>query len=118
MTKDEDATVQNRNRVKLQFGQLFTDVEQILFDHDPIEIAFIGDENVADNPDEYAPEVGTILPRLKTAKSAADVTDIVYEEFKRWFDDEETVGPKARYFALSVEIWQAWSRFKKDANGV
>lgn len=106
-------TVQNHNRVKLQFGQLFTEVEQILFNHDPIGIAFIGDENVADNPDEYAPEVGTILPRLRTAKSAADVTDIVYEEFIHWFDDEETAGAKVIYKALSAEIWEAWKRFKK-----
>ena len=115
MTTERDEIVQNHNRLKSQFGQLFTEVEQILFSHDPIEIACVGDENVVDNPDEYAPEVGTILPRLGTASTAADVTDIVYEEFKRWFDDEETVGPKARYEALSGEIWVAWNRFKQHA---
>jgi len=115
MTRERDEIVQNRNQLKSQFGQLFTEVEQILFSHDPIGIAFVGDENVADNPDEYEPEVGTILPRLRTANTAADVTDIVYEEFIRWFDDEETVGPKAKYKALSGEIWVAWNRFKQHS---
>ena len=112
MAKGRDEIVQNRNQLKSQYGQLFTEVEQILFNHDPIGIAYVDDENVADNRDEYAPEVGTILPRLRTAKTAVDVTDIVYEEFKRWFGDEETVGSKARYKALSDEIWHAWNRFK------
>jgi hypothetical protein len=112
MTTERDKLIQDRNRLKSQFGQLFTEIEQILFRHDPIGIAFVDNENVADNPDEYAPEVGTILPRLATAKSATDVTDIVYEEFTHWFDDKETAGSKAKYKALSTEIWAAWNRFK------
>jgi hypothetical protein len=115
MTEERDEIVQNRNQMKSEFGHLFTEVEQILFSHDPIGIAFVGDKNVADNPDEYAPEVGTILPRLRHANSADDVTDIVYEEFIRWFDDVETAGPKAGYKTLSVEIWLAWNRFKKHS---
>jgi len=110
MTKERDNIIQNRNRLKLQFETLFTEIEQILFKHDPVGIAFVGHENVADNRDEYAPEVGTILPRLNTARSADDVTDIVYEEFISWFGDRETAGPKAKYEALSVDICAAWNR--------
>ncbi len=112
MTIERNEIIENRMRLKSQFGPFFTEVEQILFRHDPIGIAFVDDENVRDNPDEYATEVGTILPRLKTAKSAADVTDIVYEEFTRWFDDEETLGPKAKYRSLSDEIWQVWKKYR------
>ena len=112
MMTERDEIIQKRNKLKEEFGQLFTEVEQILFNHDPAEIAFVDQESVAENPDEYAPEVETILPRLSKAKSALDVTDIVYEEFKKWFDDEETVGSKSKYHSLSVEIWAAWKRFK------
>jgi len=106
MTKGRDEIIQNRKRLKRQFGLLFTEVEQILIKHDPIGIAYVDDE--------YSPEVGTILPRLGDANTATDVTDIVYEEFVRWFDDEKTVGPKAKYHALSADIWAAWNRFKSE----
>ena len=132
MTSERDKIIQHRNRLKFRFGQLFTEVEQILFRHDPMEIAFVDHDDVAENPDEYAPEVETIIPRLDTANSAEDVADIVYEEFLHWFGleetddedvdgdgvgeeeltDEDLVGPKAAYADLSAEIWAAWIRFK------
>jgi hypothetical protein len=111
MTTDRDKIERDRNQLKSQFRGLFEQVEEILFRHDPVGIAFVDDENVADNPDEYAPEVEAILPRLKTAAAADEVTDIVYEEFLRFFDGEENVGPKGAYEALSQEIWMAWKRF-------
>ena len=135
MTSEHDRIIQNRKRLKSQYGQLYTEVEQILFRYDPIGIAFVGCEDVAENPDEYAPEVETILPKLDTANSAEDVTDIVYEEFLHWFGleetddedmdgdgvgeeeltDEDLVGPKAAYADLSAEIWEAWNRFKANS---
>lgn len=104
MTAERDKIIPNCDRMNLQLKGLFTEAEQALFKHDPIGIAYIDHGTVADNPDEYAPEIGTILPRLATTKSADEVTDIVYEEFLRWFNDEETVGPKIKYEALSAEI--------------
>lgn len=128
MTSERDQIIRKRNRLKAQYGRLYAEVEQILFRYDPVDIAFVGYDEVADNPDEYAPEVETILPRLETAKSAEDVTEIVYEEFVRWFgleepddddvaknedlNDEDLVGPKSAYAALSVEIWDALLRFR------
>jgi hypothetical protein len=55
--------------------------------------------------DEYAPEVGTIIPRLQDAKSPDDVRRIQHEEFLRWFDAEETIGREAAYDAVAHEIW-------------
>ena len=96
MTHERDEIIRNRSRLKAEYGQLYTDIEQILFRHDPIGIAYEGHDSVEDNPDEYAPEVETILPRLRTANSADDVADIVYEEFhqlvwrsgNRWAEGE------------------------------
>ena len=115
MTNERNETVQNHNELKSRFGQLFTEVEKILFSHDPIGIAFYGDDNIPDTPAKSATEVDTILPRLRTANTASDVTDIVYEEFIRWFGGVETIGPKARYRALSDEIWVAWNQFKEHS---
>jgi hypothetical protein len=111
MTTDREKIAAERSLLKSQFKGLFDEVEEILFRHDPIGIAFVDSEGVADNPDEYAPEVGTILPRLNTATSTGDVADIVHAEFCRWFDGDETAGPKENYEAASEEIWTAWKRF-------
>ena len=55
--------------VKAKFGPLFDEVSAILFRHDPMHI------NYGSNTDEYDPEVGTILPRLKQCRSARDVQE-------------------------------------------
>lgn len=69
----------DRNVLKLQFGALFDEVSAALFAADPVGI------NFGDNTDEYDPQTGTILPRLRGAHSADDVQVLVYEEFCRWF---------------------------------
>ena len=66
--------------------------------------------NFGSNSDEYEPEVGTILPRLKQCRSAQYVQEVVYEECARWFG---IPGEQQKYRAPSQEIWSAWQRFKK-----
>ncbi|MCI0344864.1 MAG: hypothetical protein L0221_05385 [Chloroflexi bacterium] len=73
----------------------------MLFIHDPIGI------NYEENTDEYDPEVATILPRLRTAQTPADVVSIVHEEFVRWFN-AEIAGPPERYAKIGDEIWKLW----------
>ena len=63
--------------------------------------------NFGTNRDEYEPEVGTILPRLKDCRSAQDVLDVVYQECGRWF---AIPGDKEKYRLPSQEIWSAWQR--------
>jgi hypothetical protein len=79
-------------------------VSEILFRHDPMRI------NAGSNTDEYDPEVGTILPRLKQCRSAQEVQEVVYEEFESWFG---IPGEQAKYCRPSQEIWSAWQRFKQ-----
>jgi len=54
--------------------------------------------------DEYDPEVGTILPRLRGVTSAEDIQSIVHEEFVNWFG-EETAGSFDDYQRASQSIW-------------
>ena len=94
----------NARRCELlaEYKELYLKVEAILFQADPIDI------NYGHNSDEYSPEVGTILPRLKHASSADDVLHIVHEEFSRWFGAEE-VGPKSRFEKVANEVWRVWT---------
>jgi hypothetical protein len=75
----------------------------LLHRHDPIGIAF------GDNPDEYAPEAGTIAVLLKDARTVDDVRAVVHAEFVRWFG-EDTAGPAERYHSLAEEIWTLLGR--------
>lgn len=61
--------------------------------------------------DEYDPEVRSILPRLKDARSVDDVQQIVHEEFVRWFGDD-IAGPADAYADLASGAWSAYERFR------
>ena len=97
---------EERRQLKAQYGQLYEATSALLFRHDPIGI------NFETNTDEYEPEVRTILPRLKSCKSAEDVQEIIHEEFVRWFDTG-TAGPKESYSKIAQEVWQLWQQFQK-----
>ncbi len=92
--------VAKRAVIKKEYGNLFETVSEILFRHDPIWI------NFEDNTDEYDPEVGTILPRLKYCYSSEDVLAVIHEEFNKWFNDDD--GNKDGYPKIAEEVWTAW----------
>lgn len=91
-----------RERLRREYGELFSVLAEILFRHDPMGI------NFEENTDEYEPEVGTILPRLRHCKSVEDVAEVVRKEFLHWFDFEP-VDAKEKYQAVAEEIWRVWS---------
>ena len=76
-----------RSELRRQLKGLYEQVARILFDEDPIRI------NFESNTDEYEPEVGTILPRLRECGTAEDVRTVVHGEFVRWFGPE-IAGPR------------------------
>ena len=102
MKRTREEILEERRHLKEEYGALFGSVEALLYRADPIGISF---ENP--NLDEYAPEVGTILPRLNSCTSADDVLRVVHEEFIRWFD-LPTAGPKDSYRDIAAEIWLLW----------
>lgn len=85
-----DEIRQKRADLKRAYGEAYARLSDILFSEDPIGINFV------ENTDEYEPEVGTILPRLRDTRSADDVRQIVHEEFVKWFD-ASTSGPPEKY---------------------
>ena len=92
---------EGRKRLREIHATLFERVSAILFKHDPMGI------NFETNTDEYEPEVGTILPRLKECNSVEEARSVVREEFAYWFG-EEIGGPEKNYNEIAKEIWQAW----------
>ncbi len=84
--------------LRASYRELVAELAARLYRHDPIGIAF------GDDPDEYAPEAGTIAVLLKDARTVDDVRAVVHAEFVRWFG-EDTAGPAERYHLLAGEIW-------------
>jgi hypothetical protein len=99
----------DRRGLREQYDGLFAFVRDVVNRHDPVGIAY--------TPDEYEPEVGTILPRLGEAADVDALQRIIHEEFCVWFssgdgsregkiaDGEATAGPLSRYRGIAEEIW-------------
>jgi len=90
------------DQARKEYKALFDAVSAILFRYDPIGI------NFGTNADEYDPEARTILPRLRSCQSEADVFVVVIEEFRRWFGDDISEN-KSSYKPIAAEIWKLWS---------
>jgi hypothetical protein len=63
---------------RVHYQDLHRALTQLMYRHDPLKLAAAGAPK-----DEYAPEVGSIIPRLKDANTPDDVRRIVHEEFVR-----------------------------------
>lgn len=92
-----------------RYRALVAAVERAINEADPIGLL----ENDAPK-DEYSPEVGTIVPRISTAQTPDEVTDVLHEEFSRWFG-EGTAGPRDGYEAAARRIWDALLEYRTTA---
>src|SRR2546427_12432634 len=89
----------DKRRAKAGFAALREAVSQALREADPIGLIRGGAPR-----DEYDPEVGTILPRLRGVSSAEDIQSIVHEEFVSWFGGK-TAGSFDHYQRAAQSIW-------------
>ncbi len=48
--------------------------------------------NFESNTDEYEPEVGTIIPRIKELNERKEIELVVREEFEKWFGVDSTAN--------------------------
>lgn len=97
-----------RHPVSERDAPLFAALVELLARCDPIGLVSIGAP-----ADEYTSEASTITPRLAEAHSAAEVQQIVYEEFAHWFG-EDVGGPPRRYVYTADEIWKLISAGKTE----
>jgi hypothetical protein len=99
-------TMEERNDLKARYEALVAATAQAIDDADPTELLAIGAPQ-----DEYSPEIRTIVPRVTTAASPAEVRRILHEEFARWFDPS-IVGPEEAYEVPALRIWEGVLRFR------
>ena len=86
---------------KKRYQHLRSAVTAALNRADPIGLLSMGAPK-----DEYDPEVGTILLRLRHVSSADDVQRVLHEEFTRWFG-ADIAGVPHVYRGAAEEIWRA-----------
>jgi hypothetical protein len=101
MPRTHAQILEERRLLEAEYGELFDAVAKLLFNADPMGI------NFEVNPDEYHPEVGTILPRLRSCQSTNDVR-VTHEAFTRWFG-ADAAGPAESYRQIAPDIWRLWS---------
>ena len=94
-----------RSELRRRFKGLYEEVTRILFEEDPIRI------NFETNTDEYEPEAGTILPRLRGCATAEDVRMLVHTEFVHWFGSE-IAGLAEKYTSAARRIWHAFQEHR------
>ena len=96
----------DKRAAKEAYEALYAEVRAILNRHDPVYLIALGCPE-----DEYEPEVGTILPRLKEASDVVGVQNVLREEFVGWFG-EVGMFTFEQFEPVAVEVWEAWSRFR------
>ena len=101
----------SENATRRRYQALVAAVERAINETDPIGLLEIGAPS-----DEYAPEIGTVVPRLASVRRLDDVTAVLHEEFSRWFGDD-TAGPRHAYEASARRIWEAVIEYRQNADG-
>ena len=92
----------------IRYQDLVAAVERSINEADPIGLLAGGAPS-----DEYAPEIGTIIPLLTKAHRPDDVTGVLHTEFLRWFG-ERTAGPRQAYEAPARQIWDVLLAYRKS----
>lgn len=103
MTEREETTA-----LKQKYGALYDKLLRCLYKHDIVGLVSCGAP-----ADEYAPELSTILPRLPSCRSVADVHKVLLEEYARWFSPRYVEKPD-RFQLLAEELWAMWQRYLVD----
>jgi hypothetical protein len=92
---------EERRRMKDEYSDLYEMVEALLFRHD-----------LEENTSEYELETSLLLPRLRTCRSAADVTRMVHKVFEECFGYIEARAERL-YEPIGAEIWALWVAFQE-----
>ena len=94
-----------RKRFRAQYRALYDELLEILFQLDPI--------GVHDSKTEkFVPEATTILARLREARVAEDVEQIVLQELRRWYGRRRLANQDPeRLTDATIAICSAWNHF-------
>jgi hypothetical protein len=94
-----------RQRYQAQYRALYDQLVEILFQLDPIGVH-------QDNAEKFVPEAISILTRLRDARIADDVEQIVLEELRRWYGRRRLANQDPERLAdATIAICSAWNHF-------
>ncbi len=95
-----------RKRFQAQYRALYDEVLELLFQIDPLGVY------QQESTDKLVPETAGILARLRDARSAEDVEQIIQEELRRWYGRRRMahLDPE-RLTDATIAICTAWNRF-------
>jgi hypothetical protein len=95
-----------RERFKARYRALYDEVLEILFQINPVGVHGV------ESFEKFVPEVASILPRLRDARLADDVEQIVLEELRRWYGRRRLDQlDQERLTQATIAICSAWNRF-------
>lgn len=90
---------EDRQRLKDEYQELWKLVEAAVNRADPIGLLALG---FPDN--EYHAEIAEILPKVESATSEEDLSEVIHQIFVEWFEPHMS-GTRSLYDAIANEIW-------------
>lgn len=99
--------VEDIKALKAKYRKLWQIIDSAIRSEDPIGLLELGAPD-----DEYDLEIGTILPRVDSARSEDELCTIIHEEFVSWFD-ETIAGPADSYKSIAQKIWRNYQASKE-----
>jgi hypothetical protein len=94
-----------RKHFRAQYRALYDELVEILFQLDPISVHH-------GNAEKFVPEATTIMARLREARLADDVEQIIQQELRRWYGRRRLAHQDPERLAdATIAICRAWNRF-------
>jgi hypothetical protein len=90
--------------IQMHYRRLYGDLHQVLLHLNPLGLH-------SSEQAELAPEVASILARLREARVADDVERIVLEELHRWYGRRRLTIDDDRLADATIAICTVWNRF-------
>jgi hypothetical protein len=103
--KDAEQRRAARKRFRTHYRALHDELVEILFQLDPIGVHH-------GNAEKFVPEATTIMARLREARLADDVEQIIQQELRRWYGRRRLAHQDPeRLTDATIAICHAWNRF-------
>jgi hypothetical protein len=98
-----------RKRFRAQYRALYDELLEILFQLDPVGVH-------SGNAEKFVPEATTIMARLREARVAEDVEQIIQQELRRWYGRRHlsNLDPE-RLTDATIAVCRAWNRFLESS---
>ena len=103
--KEDEQRRAAQKHFRAQYRALYDELLEILFQLDPIGVH-------AGNTERFVPEATTILARLREARLADDVEQIILEKLRRWYGRRRLANQDPERLAdATIAICFAWNHF-------